>query len=134
MTHIATAMMASAAPPAGKEEALPTNPKGEIGQEGFLQLMVAQLQEQNPMEPGNSNEYVNELATFTQLEQVTNLASSSELSSAVELIGHEVSYTNSMGKLETGTVEGVQREGSSTATLTVGGQKGIDVTKVTQVS
>jgi flagellar basal-body rod modification protein FlgD len=132
MTHIATATIASATPPVQKE-ASPTNPNGTLGQEGFLQLMVAQLQEQNPMEPGNSNEYINELATFTELEQTTNLANSSELSGAVQLIGHEVSYTNSLGKLVTGTVEGVQRT-SSGMTATIGGQTGIEVSKVTQVS
>ena len=42
--------------------------------------MIAQLQAQNPLEPGNSNEYVNELAQFTQVEQTTNLANASELS------------------------------------------------------
>jgi len=129
MTQIPTATMASATAPA----TTPTNPKGELGQEGFLQLMVAQLQEQNPMEPGNSNEYVNELATFTQLEQTTNLASSSELSGAVQLIGHEVSYTNSLGQPEKGTVEGVQRT-SAGVTVTIGGQTGIEMSKVTQVS
>lgn len=132
MTQIPTATMASATPPTAKE-ATPTNPKGELGQEGFLKLMVAQLQEQNPMEPGNSNEYVNELATFTQLEQITNLASSSELSGAVQLIGHDVSYTDSLGRLETGTVEGVQRT-SAGITVTIGGQTGIELSKVSQVS
>lgn len=132
MTQIPTATMASATPSA-TSDTTPTNPKGELGQEGFLKLMVAQLQEQNPMEPGNSNEYVNELATFTQLEQITNLASSSELSGAVQLIGHEVSYSDSLGKLETGTVEGVQRT-SSGITVTIGGQTGIELGKVSQVS
>lgn len=132
MTQIPTATMASATP-AADSQSTPVNPKGELGQEGFLKLMVAQLQEQNPMEPGNSNEYVNELATFTQMEQITNLASSSELSGAVQLIGHEVSYTNSLGQLEKGTVEGVQRSGAG-VTVTVGGQTGVELSKVTQVS
>jgi flagellar basal-body rod modification protein FlgD len=132
MTQIATATMASASP-AASPQPLPTNPKGTLGQEGFLQLMVAQLQAQNPLQPGNDNEYINELATFTQLEQLTNLASSSELSGAVQLIGHQVSYTDAEGATETGTVEGVQRE-SSGATLTIGGKSGIEYSKVTQVS
>lgn len=131
MTQIATATAAGAH--SARSEALPSNPKGTLGQEGFLKLMVAQLQEQNPMEPGNSNEYVNELATFTQLEQVTNLASSSELSGAVQLIGHEVSYTNALGKLVTGTVESAQRT-SAGVTVTIAGQSGIELSKVTQVS
>lgn len=133
MTHIANTTMASVPASASGKEATPANPKGELGQEGFLKLMIAQLQEQNPMEPGNSNEYVNELATFTQLEQITNLASSSELSNAVEMIGHEVSYTNSLGKLVSGTVESVQHT-TAGVTMTVGGQTGVELSKVSQVS
>src|SRR5271154_1808128 len=70
------------------------NPNGILGQNDFLKLMIAQLQAQNPLEPGNSNEFVNELAQLTQVEQTTNLANASELSSAVSLIGRNVSYTN----------------------------------------
>lgn len=132
MTHIANATMAGVPASSGGKETTPTNPKGELGQEGFLKLMIAQLQEQNPMEPGNSNEYVNELATFTQLEQTTNLASSSELSNAVQMIGHEVSYTNSLGKLISGKVESVQHT-TAGITMTVGGQSGVETSKVTQV-
>ncbi len=60
--------------------------------------MVAQLQAQNPLEPGNSNEFVNELAQLTQVEQTTNLANASELSSAVQLIGHKVAYNSAVGR------------------------------------
>lgn len=125
--------MVGAPASSSSKEATPSNPKGELGQEGFLKLMIAQLQEQNPMEPGNSNEYVNELATFTQLEQITNLASSSELSSAVQMIGHEVSYTNSLGKAVSGKVESVQHT-TAGVTITVGGETGVELSKVSQVS
>lgn len=111
----------------------PTNPNGELGQDGFLKLMIAQLQAQNPMQPGNTNEYINEMATFTQLEQITNLASSSELTSGVQLIGHEVSYANGEGALQSGTVEGAQRSAAG-VTLTIGGVRGIELAKVTEVS
>jgi hypothetical protein len=72
--------------------------------------MVAQLQAQNPLEPGNSNEYINELAQLTQVEQTTNLANANELSSAVGLIGHKVSYNNPSGVGATGIVQSVQSE------------------------
>jgi flagellar basal-body rod modification protein FlgD len=132
MTQIATSPTAGVQQ-AGRSEALPSNPKGALGQEGFLQLMVAQLQAQNPLQPGNDNEYINELANFTELEQVTNLASSSELSGAVQLIGREVSYTDGKGGSHVGTVEGVQRT-SAGAVLTISGTPGIELSKVTQVS
>ena len=81
--------------PAGRSAKTRT---GSSGQNDFLKLMIAQLQAQNPLEPGNSNEYINELAQFTQVEQTTNLAAASELSGAVQLIGHTVSYTDASGE------------------------------------
>ncbi len=83
---VRTEAAASAAPAAGPA---PENPNGVLGQNDFLKLMVAQLQAQNPLEPGNSNEYLNEVAQFTQVEQITNLANSNELTGAVQLIGHK---------------------------------------------
>lgn len=112
----------------------PENPNGVLGQNDFLQLMIAQLQAQNPLEPSNGNEYVTELAQFTQLEQTTNLASSSELSSAVQLIGHTVTYSNpTTGATATGVVQSVQ-SGTSGPTVTVEGIPGIKVSSIAEVS
>ena len=68
-----------------------------LGQNDFLKLMIAQLQAQDPLQPANTNEYVTELAQFTQVEQITNLANANELSGAVQLIGRTVSYTDASG-------------------------------------
>jgi flagellar basal-body rod modification protein FlgD len=103
-----------------------------LGQNDFLKLMIAQLQAQNPLEPGNSNEYVSELAQFTQVEQTTNLASSSELSSAVQLIGRSVTYDSASGAATTGTVQSVQSSASGT-TITVEGVPGVKLTAITEV-
>jgi flagellar basal-body rod modification protein FlgD len=127
----AAAASSPAAPPAAagsKSE----NPNGVLGQNDFLKLMVAQLQAQNPLEPGNSNEFVNELAMMTQTEQTTNLANASELSGAVQLIGHKVSYDNATGAAATGTVESVQSDASGT-TVTVEGVPGVKLTAITEV-
>jgi flagellar basal-body rod modification protein FlgD len=112
--------------------AAPENPNGLLGQNDFLKLMIAQLQAQNPLEPGNSNEYVNELAQFTQVEQTTNLANASELSSAVQLIGKSVSYTAASGETVTGKVESVQSTAQGTS-VTVEGVPGVKVTSITEV-
>jgi flagellar basal-body rod modification protein FlgD len=113
--------------------ATPENPNSVLGQNDFLKLMIAQLQAQNPLEPSNGNEYVTELAQFTQLEQTTNLATASELSSAVQLIGHSVTYGDpSTGAVATGKVESVQSS-TSGPTLTVEGVPGVKVSSVTEV-
>lgn len=126
---------------AGSAEAEPVNPKGELGKNAFLQLMVAQLQAQNPLEPSNGTEYISELAQFSQLEQTTNLAQSSSQSvtaqrvaQAVALIGHTVSYADpSTGATETGAVQSAEITPEG-ATLTVEGTPGIELAGVSEVS
>jgi flagellar basal-body rod modification protein FlgD len=134
MTAIPTAQAASApaAAGAGAASATPENPSGVLGQNDFLKLMVAQLQAQNPLEPGNSNEYINEIAQFTQVEQVTNLANANELSSAVQLIGHTVSYNGAGGERVSGAVQSVQSTSSGT-TVTVEGVPGVKLASITEV-
>jgi flagellar basal-body rod modification protein FlgD len=114
------------------------NPDGILGQNDFLKLMVAQLQAQNPLEPGNSNEYVNELAQFTDVEQITNLAQANELSSAVQMIGHKVTYDKPSGEATTGTVQSVQSSSAGT-TVTVAsspnaeGESGVKLSSITNI-
>jgi flagellar basal-body rod modification protein FlgD len=132
-----TAMTASpltatpAASPSGSNQT-PANPNGVLGQNDFLKLMIAQLQAQNPLEPGNSNEFVNELAQLTQTEQTTNLANAAELSSAVGLIGRSVTYDNASGAAASGTVESVQSNASGT-TVTIEGVAGVTLSSITEI-
>jgi flagellar basal-body rod modification protein FlgD len=110
-----------------------SNPNGMLGQNDFLKLMIAQLQAQNPLEPSNANEYVNELAQLTQVEQTTNLAAASELSGAVQLIGRMVAFNDSHGLLVRGKVESVQSTASGT-TVTVEGVGGVKLTSIVEVN
>lgn len=109
-----------------------SNPNGILGENDFLKLMIAQLQAQNPLEPGNSNEFLNELAQMTQVEQMTNLANSNELSGAVQMIGRSVSYTNDKGEAATGKVQSVQSTAAG-VTLTIEGESGVAISAVTNV-
>jgi flagellar basal-body rod modification protein FlgD len=142
-----TAPAAAATPPAATgasnktADATPENPNATIGKNGFLQLMVAQLQSQDPLQPTESSAYVGELAQFTELEQVTNLAQTSSQSAsaqgvaqAVALIGQTVSYKDPTSGAEAqGKVQSVQIT-SSGATLTVEGVTGIEPAGITEVS
>jgi flagellar basal-body rod modification protein FlgD len=109
-----------------------SNPNGTLGQNDFLKLMVAQLQAQDPLNPANTNEFMGELAQFTEVEQLTNLASSNELTGAVQLIGRTVSYATASGARSTGVVTSAQSSASGT-TVTVGGVSGISLTAITEV-
>lgn len=122
---------AAAASGASQSETTPQNPGASLGQDDFLKLMIAQLQAQDPLQPANTNEYVSELAQFTQVEQTTNVASSSELSGAVQLIGHTVAYDNGTGEVVKGVVQSVQA--GNPPTITVEGVSGVKVAKVMEV-
>lgn len=44
-----------------------------LGKEQFLQLLVTQLQHQNPMEPTSNEDFIAQLATFASLEQLQDI-------------------------------------------------------------
>ena len=133
MTTIPTAQAATTSGAAAVSPKATENPNGTLGQNDFLKLMIAQLQAQDPLQPANTNEYVSELAQFTQVEQTTNLANAGELSSAVQLIGRTVAYNNPSGGSATGIVQSVQSTSSGT-TVTVEGVGGVKLASITEVN
>ncbi len=44
-----------------------------LGRDAFLKLLVTQLGHQNPLEPQNDGEFIAQLATFSSLEQLTQI-------------------------------------------------------------
>ncbi|MCR5831711.1 MAG: hypothetical protein K6G67_06180 [Lachnospiraceae bacterium] len=67
-----------------------TAKSSELDKEAFLQLLVTQMKYQDPLEPTDNTEYVSQLATFSSLEQMTNLVASSDLTRASQLVGQYV--------------------------------------------
>jgi flagellar basal-body rod modification protein FlgD len=61
--------------------------------DSFLKILVAQMKYQDPMEPTSNTEYINQYATFTQVEQLSNMANSMALSRASEMVGKTVRVT-----------------------------------------
>jgi flagellar basal-body rod modification protein FlgD len=113
---------------------------GSLGKDDFLKLMVAQLQHQDPMNPMQDSDMMGQMASFSTLEQITNMAAANDtiaanLSStgAIGLIGRTVTYTDENDLSHTGVVEKVTTAGG-TPSLTVAGVDGIEPANITQVA
>jgi flagellar basal-body rod modification protein FlgD len=113
---------------------------GSLGKDQFLKLFVAQLQHQDPMNPMNDSEFMAQMASFSTLEQVTNLASANQQmaasmasNSAVGLIGRTVTYVDANDQIHTGKVDKVTTAGGKPL-LTVDGVDGVDPSTITQVA
>lgn len=61
-----------------------------MDKDAFLQLLVAQMKYQDPMEPTSNTEYISQYAQFSQVEQMQNMAGSMDLQRASSLVGQEV--------------------------------------------
>jgi flagellar basal-body rod modification protein FlgD len=124
---------ASAATGSSTSGSTTTNPGLNVNETQFLQLMVTQLQDQDPLNASDPTDFVSQVAQMTSVEQETNTATNTQNSEYFSLLGHTVTYNQSNGQTGTGTVQQVTL-GSSGATLTVGGVDGITASSVTSVS
>ena len=94
-----------------------------LDKDAFLQLLVAQMKYQDPLEPTSNTEYISQLATFSELEEMQNLTSGMTLQRASGLVGQYVfmKVTDSSGNTSfpEGTVDYVVYENNK-AYLSIG--------------
>lgn len=85
---------------------------GFVSQNTFLTLLITQLKNQDPMNPQDSSQFVSQLASFSSLEQMTEVNKKMESvleNSVVSMIGKNVTVadsTSSSGYVQ-GTVQGI---------------------------
>ncbi len=53
----------------------------------FLQILVAQMKYQNPLQPESNTEYISQYAIFSQIEQLSNIQNTLNLMRAENIIG-----------------------------------------------
>jgi len=116
------------------------NKNANLGKDDFLKLFVAQLTHQDPMNPMKDGEFMGQMAQFSTLEQITNVAQANDaiaanalMSQSIGLLGKTVTYLDANKVPQTGVVEKVATEGGS-AKLTVSGVPGIDPANISEVS
>lgn len=97
----------------------PEELKKELGKDDFLLLMLTELSYQDPLNPVDNQDFIAQLAQFSALEQMYNVAKSLDtlavyqlqagsMAQATALIGREVTIAQFDGDPITGTVERVK--------------------------
>ena len=117
----------------------PTGTSGALGKDDFLKLLVGQLQHQDPMDPSGSQDFIGQMAQFSTLEQISNVAlaatqmlQATHVQQSVGLIGRTVTWTAEDGTSSEGVVDQVSLAAGN-PTLTISGTTGIDPAAVTEV-
>ncbi|MCR5651899.1 MAG: flagellar hook capping protein [Lachnospiraceae bacterium] len=105
-----------------------------LDKQAFLQLLVAQMKYQDPLEPTDNTEYVAQLAQFSSLEAMNNVSESMDLQRATALVGKTVTVsstneTTGVTTEVTGTVDYVTHSGSKTFLTIDGNQYNVDDVK-----
>ena len=85
-----------------------------VGYNDFLQLLIAQMKNQDPTSPTDMAQYMSQFAQLSQVEQsiqtnakLDTLLSTSALSQAEGLIGRTATFTSEDGKTSTGKIVSV---------------------------
>jgi flagellar basal-body rod modification protein FlgD len=89
-----------------------------LGKDDFLKLLITQLQNQDPLNPADSTEFISQLAQFSSLEQLTSVNDNLKVvqlfdqsinnSQAVNFVGKTIKASGSMFELESGKTHEIQ--------------------------
>lgn len=97
-----------------------SQPKQILGKDDFLKILVTQLQNQDPAQPLQDREFIAQMAQFSTVEQISNMAKYQKLtyeelsgqhSSLADLsnwIGKEIQWGPDSSSLQTGVVDAVR--------------------------
>jgi flagellar basal-body rod modification protein FlgD len=93
---------------------MPSTTAAQEDKQMFLELMVAQLRYQDPLNPSDSGEFLAQSAQFTALEKMQDVADrvgamlgAQMAFGAGAMVGQHVSWINEDGETLTGTIDGV---------------------------
>jgi flagellar basal-body rod modification protein FlgD len=80
----------------------------QLGKDAFLNLLVTQLRNQNPLDPMDDKEFISQMAQFSSLEQMQNMNASLVATQAAGMIGYTVNWKDDQGNAVGGVVDGVK--------------------------
>ncbi len=89
--------------------------KPSLGKDDFLKLLITQLQYQDPTSPVDDKQFISQMASFSSLEQMTNMSQNFQKlsgllasSNATQMLGKTVQIDDGASKV-TGVVDKVVR-------------------------
>lgn len=96
-----------------------------LGKDDFLKILMTQLQNQDPLNPMQDQDFISQMATFSSLEQMTNLNSSmdnfikssqqNQFMQAATMIGKTVTYLDDQNNENTAAVKSVSFKDGNTS-------------------
>ncbi|OGH94729.1 MAG: hypothetical protein A2039_01405 [Candidatus Melainabacteria bacterium GWA2_34_9] len=114
------------------EKSAKTTGTSELGQDAFLQLLMAQMKNQDPLNPTDSSQFMSQQAQFTQISELQklnkSLASSNQIMQASSLIGKNVSLIdpNDAEKTILGTVSEAKINSTGASVIVNGNEYSIN--------
>ncbi len=91
-----------------------------LNQQDFLQLLVSQMENQDPMDPQSDTDMAAQMAQFSALTADTAMSTSLNMMQANSLVGSTVTVQVNSQSTATGTVQGVVLQNGATEILVNG--------------
>jgi len=73
-------------------------PSGELGKDEFLKLLMAQIKNQDPLDPMDDKEFISQMTTFSSLEQMMNMNDSIQQLVKNQSVSPVIQYSHMIGK------------------------------------
>jgi len=102
-----------------------------LGKDEFLNLLVKQLQYQDPLEPSSDTEFIAQMAQFSSLEQMQNLNDTFSKFQSYSMVGKYATANFGMETIE-GYVESITSVGDTTYAVING--TSVDVSEIYKVT
>jgi len=135
-----TSSIQAVAPGSSSQTAVAAAPKQTLGQDQFMNLLIAQLKNQDPLNPVDNSQLMAQLAQFSQLQETQQMAQSlnkfiaqqntANATNLVTLLGKHVTTNGSTFALTPGTPTPISytlAANASTATVQILNASGVPV-------
>ena len=109
-----------------------TKTNNELGKDDFLQLLVTQLQHQDPLAPMEDKDFIAQMAQFTSLEQMKNMNNAVQITQATSYIGKQVTWADSQGIEQRGIVTAIRIVNSEPKVMI--GSESLELKKIMSVT